>query len=52
MMKVNPNNGDIYIGVTFYSQRNGCIYRFAKDGTFISKFDCGGQNPKTAIFFN
>ena len=52
MMKVNPNNGDIYIATTFYSSSNGNIYRFKKDGTFIEKFDCGGQNPKAAVFFN
>lgn len=52
MIKVNPNNGDIYIATTFYSSSNGNIYRFKKDGTFIEKFDCGGQNPKAAVFFN
>lgn len=52
MMRVNPNNGDIYIATTFYSTSNGNIYRFKKDGTFIEKFDCGGQNPKAAVFFN
>lgn len=52
MMKVNPNNGDIYIATTFYSNSNGNVYRFKKDGTFIEKFDCGGQNPKAAVFFN
>lgn len=52
MIKVNPNNGDIYIATTFYSSSNGNVYRFKKDGTFIEKFDCGGQNPKTAAFFN
>lgn len=52
MMKVNPNNGDIYIATTFYSSSNGNVYRFKKDGTFVEKFDCGGQNPKAAVFFN
>ena len=52
MMRVNPNNGDIYIATTFYSSSNGNVYRFKKDGTFIEKFDCGGQNPKAAVFFN
>lgn len=52
MIKVNPNNGDIYIATTFYSSSNGNVYRFKKDGTFIEKFDCGGQNPKAAVFFN
>jgi len=31
---------------------NGTIYRFKKDGTFIEKFDAGGINPNSAVFFN
>lgn len=52
MIKINPENGDIYIATTYYSAANGNIYRFKKDGTFIEKFDCGGQNPNGAVFFN
>lgn len=52
MLQVNDNGGDIYIGTTFYDKGNGNIYRFKKDGTFIEKFDCGGQNPNSAVFFN
>lgn len=52
MLQVNDNNGDIYIGTTFFSAGNGNIYRFKKDGTFVEKFDCGGQNPNSAVFFN
>ena len=52
MLQVNDNNGDIYIGTTFFSASNGNIYRFKKDGTFVEKFDCGGQNPNSAVFFN
>lgn len=52
MLQVNDDNGDIYIGTTFFSASNGNIYRFKKDGTFVEKFDCGGQNPKSAVFFN
>lgn len=52
MIEVNPNNGDIYIGTSYFAASNGNIYRFKKDGTFIEKFDCGGQNPNGAIFFN
>ncbi len=52
MMAVDDETGDIYIGVTFYSASNGTMYRFRKDGTFVEKFDCGGQNPKTAVFFD
>ncbi len=52
MLQVNDENGDIYIGVTDFSAANGNIYRFKKDGTFVDKFDCGGQNPNSAVFFN
>jgi hypothetical protein len=51
MMSVNPNNGDIYIGTTDYSS-NGEIYRFTKDGSYVSSFSSGGVNPTTAVFFN
>lgn len=49
MMAVDDENGDIYIGVSYYSS-NGNMYRFRKDGTFVEKFDCGGLNPRTAVF--
>ncbi|MCI1647621.1 MAG: hypothetical protein LKI39_00035 [Bacteroides sp.] len=52
MIQVNPNNGDIYIGTTFYSNSNGNIYRFTKNGAFVEKFDCGGQTPTQAVFLN
>jgi hypothetical protein len=52
MMTVDDETGDIYIGVTHYSDSNGDMYRFKKDGTFVEKFDCGGQNPKAAVFFD
>lgn len=52
MIEVNDDNGDIYIGTTAHSNQNGDIYRFRADGTFVEKFDCGGQNPKTAIFMD
>ena len=51
MLEVNENNGDIYIGTSEFTT-NGTIYRFKKDGTFIEKFDAGGINPNSAIFFN
>lgn len=51
MLEVNDNNGDIYISTSDY-KTNGTIYRFKKDGTFVEKFDAGGINPKSAIFFN
>lgn len=51
MLEVNENNGDIYISTSDF-KTNGTIYRFKKDGTFVEKFDAGGINPNTAIFFN
>lgn len=51
MLEVNDNNGDIYISTSDF-ETNGTIYRFKKDGTFIEKFDAGGINPNSAIFFN
>lgn len=52
MIEVNDENGDIYIGTTGHSNVNGEIYRFRKDGSFVESFDCGGQNPRCAVFFN
>ena len=52
MIEVNDDNGDIYIGTTGHSNQNGNIYRVRADGTFVEKFDCGGQNPKTVIFLD
>lgn len=50
-MAVNEDNGDIYINVTNYKESNGDVYRFRRDGSFVEKFDCGGQNPKAMVFF-
>lgn len=33
MLQVNDDNGDIYIGTTYFAAGNGNIYRFKKDGT-------------------
>lgn len=52
MMSVDDSNGDIYIGVTFYSNSDGTMYRFDRNGNFVAKFDCGGQNPKTMVFID
>lgn len=52
MMAVDDKTGDIYIGTTNYSASNGDIYRFKRDGSFVEKFDCGGQNPKAAVFLH
>lgn len=51
MMTVSDSTGDIYIGVTNYSDSNGVMYRFKNDGSYVGKFDCGGQNPRDAVFF-
>lgn len=51
MLEVNDDNGDFYIGTSEYTT-NSTIYRFKKDGTFIEKFDAGGINPNSAVFFN
>jgi len=52
MIEVNGKNGDIYIATTGHGKMNGNVYRFKSDGSFVEKFDCGGQNPKRAVFFN
>ena len=51
MLTIDDNNGDIYISTSDFIT-NGTIYRFKKDGTFIEKFDAGGVNPNSAVFFN
>lgn len=45
MMTADLYSGEIYIGTTRYTLGNGEIFRFSTDGTFMTKFDCGGQNP-------
>lgn len=52
MMAVDDESGDIYIAVTHYADSNGDMYRFKKNGTFVEKFDCGGHNPKAAVFLD
>lgn len=51
-MSVNDNTGDIYILTTNYDSSNGVVYRFDKNGNYVEKFNCGGQNPRNAVFFN
>ena len=51
MLEVNPENGDIYVGVTYYAAGEGDIYRFKADGTFVGKFESGGQGPNAMVFF-
>ncbi len=49
-LEINEENGDFYIGTTNYTS-TGTIYRFKKDGTFVTNFDCGGINPNHLVFF-
>lgn len=51
MMRVNDENGDLYIGTSDYTT-NGDIYRFDRVGKFIEKFESGGISPNRAVFFN
>lgn len=51
-MAVDEETGDIYLNVSHYSSANGDVYRFNRDGYFVEKFDCGGQNPKAMVFFD
>lgn len=51
MLEVNPENGDIYVGVTHYAAGEGDIYRFKADGTFLSSFESGGHGPSAMAFF-
>lgn len=51
MMAVDDERHELYIGATGHSNENGTIYRFKLDGTFVDSFDCGGQNPRKAIFY-
>ena len=52
MLEVNSENGDIYVGVTYYDEGEGDIYRFSADGTFLSSFESGGQGPSAMVFFS
>lgn len=49
MISVDDENGDIYVGTSSYVA-NGEVYRFKKDGTFVTKFDSQGINPRKAVF--
>lgn len=52
MLEVNPENGDIYVGVTHYTAGNGDIYRFKADGTYVGSFESGGQSPNGMVFLD
>ena len=46
---IDPDNGDFYVGTTDY-YTNGVIYRFDKDGKFITKFETSSISPSHAAF--
>ena len=50
-ISVNPMNGDIYVMTSDFNT-NGVIYRFNEEGTFVSKFESTGVNPRKIVFFN
>ena len=49
MIQIDPVTGEVYIGTSEYST-NGTIYRFKRDGSYVSKFDAGGINPNHMVF--
>ena len=49
LFDIDPENGDFYIGTTDY-YTNGNVYRFSKDGKFITKFETSSLSPSKAIF--
>lgn len=51
MMTIDDETGDIYIGTSDYVS-NGNLYRFNRDGSYITEFDSGGINPFKAIFLD
>lgn len=51
MMEVDPENGELYIGLAgnkFAS--SGMIHRLSRDGQLIHRFDVKGANPNQAAF--
>ena len=51
MIEIDPNNGDIYIGVSDYNN-NGDVYRFTKTGEFVREITTGSLNPNNMVFFD
>ncbi len=51
LFDVNPSTGEIFVGTTDYSTP-GVIYRFDKDGKFVSKFETSGLNPSKMEIVN
>lgn len=51
-MACDDETGDIYINVTHYVSGDGELYRFDRNGNFIEKIACGGQNPCAMVFLD
>ncbi len=51
MIEIDPNNGDIYIGISDYNN-NGDVYRFTRTGEFVKEITTGSLNPNNMVFFN
>lgn len=51
MIEVDPNNGDIYIGISDYNN-NGDVYRFTRAGEFVTEIATGSLNPNNMVFFD
>lgn len=49
MIEIDPNNGDIYIGVSDYVN-NGDVYRFTQKGEFVKEITTGSLNPNNMVF--
>lgn len=52
MVSINPDNGDIFIGVSYYASSNGDLYRFDRLGNYLGKLSSGGQHPVSAVYFD
>ncbi len=51
MMAVDDETGDIYVATSDYVT-NGEVYRFKRDGSYVTKFNSGGINPYKAVFID
>lgn len=49
LLEIDPENGDFYIGITDY-KTSSTIYRFDKNGKFVTKFESTTPSPNHAAF--
>lgn len=49
MIEINPDNGDFYISASDYVNHS-TVYRFDREGNYITEFSTGGINACQAIF--